>query len=203
MKIKISLLALILLSFLQTKAQDKSPSTLYSLLINGNKYVIEEGKDLKINETFVNPIVTIKSEPFQLFDNGNISFLYPKYFSREEEGGIGYKTWTLDGNDFNIMLFNFEGNVEIEQFVEIIYKKFGKKNCTRSQIITRIGKEDLTGIRLRISIAKIFIHQDFYKLPSNEKFTSFLVFQNTEKEGVIQTEEEKETMKAFNESVKY
>ena len=44
--------------------------------------------------------------------------MYPKYFSKDEEGGIGYKTWTLDGNDFNIMLFNFEGNVEIDQFIE-------------------------------------------------------------------------------------
>lgn len=198
-------LLLIFFSFISTSliAQQSNTNSQFSLFINGKEYAIEEGKELKLNETLTNPVFKIVSELNHTFDNGTISFKYPKSFAKEEEGGIGYKSWTLDGNDFNIMLFNFDGKIETEAFTDIIIKKFGKKNCSQSQIQKTIGNKQMDGVRLKISIAKIIIHQDFFKLPIEGKISSFLVFQSTESDNGGLSEEELSTMKLFNETVKY
>lgn len=199
------LLALLILFFApESRAQSVSNSPKYTLYIDGKPHEIEAGKELKIEGQFSNPVFKIVADQFILFDNGTVSFRYPNYFARQEDGGIGYKSWTLDGNDFNIMLFHFDGKVNVQDVTELIKKKFGKKNCTETAIQKTIGTKILDGTRLNIQIANVQIHQDFYRLPVQaEKMSAFLVFQSTVQDGGGLSEEEIETMKLFNESVKY
>lgn len=199
-------MAVVMASFsLQTVfAQVTTTLPKYTLYVDGKPVDMEAGKELTLEGQFTNPVLRIVVDRFVLFDNGTISFRYPNYFARQEEGGIGYKSWTLDGNDFNIMLFHFDGKVKVEDVTELIKKKFGKKNCSETTIQKTIGTKILDGTRLNIQIAHVQIHQDFYRLPVQaDKMTAFLVFQSTVQEGGGLSDEEIETMRLFNESVKY
>ena len=191
-----------LLAFFSAHAQVAEP--VYTLHVDGKPYALKAGEELKLKGHWSDPVLKLEEQGYQVFDNGSISFRYPNYMARQEDGGIGYKTWTLDGKDFIIMLFQFEGKVAAENVTEQIKKKFGKKNCTETPIQRTIGNKLLDGTRLNIQIADVRLHQDFYTLPgSGEKMTSFLVFQSTDLAGGGLSEEEIETMKLFNASVRY
>src|ERR1700729_1648265 len=118
------------LSHLQIFAQDNmdssgvEPKNNFEVLVNGKKYIVPEGEQLKLEGTISNPTISIKESDRKKFESAGIAFEYPKHLSFEFEKSEGYKNWTLTGNDFVVMLFEIDGKTALASIVEEMVKKF-------------------------------------------------------------------------------
>lgn len=133
------LLSIVLISFSQN-TNDKSklePKTNFELFINGHKYIVSEGEELKLDTTFTKPVISIKEAEYKKFENQSFSFQYPKNYIYSFEQDFGYKNWTLTYNNLVVMIFEIDAKTTLNEILEETIKKLGKKNCKVSDIKKR------------------------------------------------------------------
>jgi hypothetical protein len=99
------------------------------LRINGKEYTLKEGDEIKFDTTFINPTISVKLSDQQRFEIDSVSFSYPKSYSYATNQEANLNTWTLNGDDFVIIYFEFAVRVELDNVVKEVVTKFGKNNC--------------------------------------------------------------------------
>jgi hypothetical protein len=176
----------------------KEPKAGLIVTINGKEYRISEGEEITRNGT----TVSVKIADSKVFDIGSISFSYPKHFAFEYEEAVGYKNWTLDGNNFNIMYFEVtEGT--LDGFVDEISGQFGKQNCVITKTYKELGAKKLLGKRINVSLMGQKLTLDLFEIPSSDEITRIIAFQDSLDEYGNPTDEGFSTLKMLQKSIKY
>ncbi len=177
--------------------KEQVPLVKLDVLINGEKYQINDGDSLIVN----GDTIRIKTSDLMTFDFGALIFDYPKHFSFEYEQDFGYKNWSLDGNDFVIMYFEFEAEVELDVFIAEMVKQFGKKNCKISDNDTQLGKLSLSGKRINVDIIGAKLTYDMYRLTTNDFKTHFIAFQDSKNDDGSDSQEGTKTIEIINKTI--
>jgi hypothetical protein len=207
MKNNILIVTLLLLGIL-SNAQDidhskKYTKTLFEVQVNSEKHIIEEGKTIDIDGKLQNPKITVKLMPSKKFNGGNLEFEYPNNYSFEYEESLGYKNWTLDGNDYIIMIFDIDGKMQLEDFVQSMIQQFGKQNCKTKNIETTLGDKKIKGTQIYVELVGEKLIIDFYQYSSSDNNSKFISFQDSlDYQGNLSNEAIM-TFKMINESIKY
>ena len=162
-------------SFAQTGSANQKPVQKFYVTVNGRQYSTYEGDTLKAEGREI----IIRAANYLTFDYGALHFDYPGYFVYNFEEEEGYKNWTLSGNDFVIMYFELEAEVELSAFVKELVNKFGKKNCTLSKIKIKLGTLELEGTRIDVVLIETRLTQDVYSIKANDGKTHLMLFQDT------------------------
>ena len=195
----ISLLSVAIVSSLraQISSDQNGPVLKLDVLIDGKQFSIHDGDTLQ----FDSKSIVIRTSQYMTFDFEALKFDFPKHLSNEYEHGEGYKTWTLDGNNFVIMYFIFDVEVDSDVFIKEMVDKFGKKNCTLSDRRTRLGKIDLAGKRINITLAGVKITFDIFSLNTNDGKTHYLAFQDTKGDDGSESQEGLEALDLLNKTI--
>jgi len=186
-----------------TETQKLETKSIFEVKVNSKAYILEEGKELDIDGEFKNPRISIKLADFKKFNAANLSFQYPSNFSFEVEKSIGYKSWTLDGNDYVIMIFDVDGQTEVKDFIDNMIPEFGEENCKTKLIESRLGEKILSGIQLYVELAGQELTIDFYKYSSSDHNSKYIAFQDALEANGASTNEALKTFKMINDSIKY
>ncbi|MCK4813865.1 MAG: hypothetical protein KAT14_08005 [Candidatus Marinimicrobia bacterium] len=187
----------------QNSNANKEPKTTFIIKINDTIYTLSEGEILKFHSTLEQPEISVRLADFKKFDNENISFDYPKYFSFEFEEDYGYKGWTFDGNNFVIMCFEFDAKIELDDVVNEVINQFGKDNCIIEKVQIKLGKKILAGRRINISLFGQKLTMDYLEIILSDSKSRFIVFQDSKNEDGSDSKESIETMKIIDNSIKY
>jgi hypothetical protein len=195
----ISLLSVAIVSSLmaQSSSDQNRPVLKLDVLIDGKQFSIHDGDTLQYDSKSI----VIRTSQYMTFDFEALKFDFPKHLSNEYEHGEGYKTWTLDGNNFVIMYFIFDVEVDSDVFIKEMVDKFGKKNCTLSDRRTRLGKIDLAGKRINITLAGVKITFDIFSLNTNDGKTHYLAFQDTKGDDGSESQEGLEALDLLNKTI--
>ena len=184
--------------FAQSASDQNRPVLKLDVLIDGKQFSIHDGDTLKYDSKSI----VVRTSQYMTFDFEALKFDFPKHFSNEFEHGEGYKTWTLDGNNFVIMYFIFDVEVDRDVFIKEMVDKFGKKNCTLSDRRTRLGNIDLAGKRINITLAGVKITYDIFSLNTNDGKTHYIAFQDTKGDDGSESQEGLETLDVLNKTIK-
>jgi hypothetical protein len=184
--------------FSQSTSGENKPVLKLDVLIDGKEFSILDGDTLKYDSKSI----VIRTSQYMTFDFEALKFDFPKHFSNQFEHGDGYKTWTLDGNDFVIMYFIFDIKVERDAFIKEMVDKFGKKNCTLSDRRTKLGTIDLSGKRINIALAGVKITYDIFSLNTDDGKTHYIAFQDTKGDDGSESQEGLETLDVLNKTIK-
>ena len=160
----------------------KTPPAIYILNVNGKEYSVNEGEDLKIDGNLNNPTVTVRTADYRKFDNGTISFNYKSNATYQFEETSGNKTWTFNGSDDVVFLFEMGVKVKIEAIVEQVISQFGKKNCRVETASKKIGDKMVSGKKINVTLAGQKLVQEYYDLDLSDSKTHILAFQNLKKD---------------------
>jgi len=185
-------------SFAQTIPGQNQPVMKLEVLIDGKPFTLYDGDTLQYDSKSI----VIRTSPYMTFDFEGLMFDFPKHFTSQFERGVGYKTWTLDGNDFVIMYFVFDMPIEASVFVKEMVDKFGKKNCTLSDRRTRLGNIDLAGKRINITLVGVKLTYDLFELKTNDGKTHYIAFQDTKGDDGSESQEGLETLDVLNKTIK-
>jgi|TARA_B110000967_G_C18595935_1_gene416804 RNA binding exosome subunit len=207
MKNKITIVLLLLcnvLSFAQENKKKKSETkSIFEVQVDSKKYKIEEGNKLDIDGEFKNPKISIKLLDFKKFNAGDLSFDYPSNFSFKVEKSEGYKNWTLDGNDYTIMIFDIDGESQVKEFIDNMIVQFGEDKCKTKEIKSRLGEKILSGIQLYVELVGQKLTIDFYEYSTSENNSKYIAFQDALEDDGTATAEGAMTFKMINDSIQY
>ena len=196
--VSLLMFGIVLPSIAQNPREQNRPLMKLDVLIDGKPYTIHDGDTLQYDSKSI----VVRTSQYMTFDFEGLTFDFPKHFSSEFEQDEGYKTWTLDGNDFVIMYFVFEMPVEADVFIKEMVDKFGKKNCTLSDRRTRLGNIDLAGKRINITLVGVKLTYDLFALKTNDGKTHFIAFQDTKGDDWSESQEGIETLGVLNRTIK-
>ncbi|WP_298902996.1 hypothetical protein [uncultured Psychroserpens sp.] len=194
----LTILCILAFSLCITAQDSKAPSIKIDIEVNGEKYQVEDGGSIKVD----GKTITAKTSDYLSFDFGALTFDYPKHYAYEFEKDLGYRNWTLDGNDFIFMYFEYEENIALNLFIEAMVQRFGEDNCKVSDKNTQLGKLRLKGKRIDISLIGTLLSYDIYELNTNDGKTHFISFQDTKNDDGTASTESKEMMKIIDKTVK-
>ena len=192
------------LLFGQTK--NKTPletKSVFEVQVNSKKYTVEEGNELEIDGELKNPKITIKILDKKKFNAGNLQFQYPSNFSFEVEKSEGYSSWTLDGNDYVVMIFDLDEITGIESFTDGMISSFGEENCRTKKIKTKLGDKTLSGIQLFVELVGQKLTIDLYEYSTSENNSKYIVFQDILEEDGTSTIEGVNAFKMISETIQY
>ena len=191
-------------SFAQDTGEKKSETkSIFEIQINSKKYTLEEGDELEINGELKNPKISIKTLEFKKFKAGNIEFEYPNNFSFRVEKSEGYNNWTLNGNNYTIMIFDIDGKTQIKDFIENMISRFGKEKCKTKEIESRLGEKKLKGIQLYVELVGQKLTIEFYQYSTSKNNSKYIAFQDSLGDDGNPTIEGTMTLKMINDSIKY
>jgi hypothetical protein len=173
------------------------------LKINGKEYTLKEGDEIKLDATFINPTISVKLSDQQRFETDSISFSYPKSYSYASSKEAGANTWTLNGDNFVIIYFEFAVNVELDNVVEEIVSKFAKDNCISEDYQQKLGEKKLSGKRLRVTIAGEKLTMDFLEIKLKDLKTRIIIFQDSKKVDGSSSDEREATLNLIDSTIKY
>ncbi len=185
------------------EAPNLATKSMFEVQVDAKKYKLEEGNELDIDGTLKNPKISIKLLDYKKFNAGGLSFEYPSNFSFEVDKSEGYQNWTLDGNDFVIMIIDIAGEAQVSDYIAEMIGQFGEENCTTKEIKSRLGEKILAGVKLDVALAGQRITIDFYKYSTAENTSKFITFQDTLEEDGTPTSEAAKTFKMINDSIQY
>ncbi len=200
----ISLLLCNVLSFAQNTEKKKSETkSMFEIQINSKKYELEEGNELDVKGELKNPKISIRLLDFKKFNAGKLSFEYPSNFSFEVEKSEGYKNWTLDGNNYVIMIFDIDGESQVKDFIDNMIIQFGKEKCKTKEIKSKLGEKILSGIQLYVELVGQKLTIDFYEYSKSDNNSKYIAFQDALNDDGTATAESAMTFKMINTSIKY
>ncbi|MGB1307957.1 MAG: hypothetical protein ACPG6B_03535 [Oceanihabitans sp.] len=186
-------------SFLQAQEPNtKAPVLKLDLEINGEKYEILDGESIVVNGN----TIKVNSSNFLSFDYSALKFDYPKHFAFEYDEDFGYKNWTLDGNDFVIMYFEYTEKIALDLFINQMVNQFGKENCNVVDKKIQLGNQTLIGKRINVDIVGVKLTYDMYKIEASDNNTHFISFQDSKNDDGSDSQEGINTLELINKTFK-
>jgi hypothetical protein len=101
------------------------------------------------------------------------------------------------------MLFEFGSTVSIDDLIDGMQSKFGKKNCSVTPFKKKLGIKMCKGRSLRVSMAEQLLNIDFYELSSEDEHSIILAFQSLWEDDGSSTDEYNNGLKVINNSISY
>lgn len=164
-KILISLLVLFFnhlhAQVLEEEQFDKEPQDLFELNVNGKIFQMVEGKVLMI-DSLIRPQMHVLLLPEKKFENSFCSFQYNRrmYFDYEANGEV--RTWTLNGPNVSIVLFDWPIAGNLSDLAKAAISKFPQAVCAVSDTTVEFGGRTLRGKVIDIEMPNQHIRQEYY-----------------------------------------
>lgn len=204
-------LSLIVLAFIsincfsQSEIQEGNtlPKSTFIIQIDDKEYILAEGDQMELETADGPSILSVKLAGYKLFDNGSIAFQYPSNFGYEFEESIGYKNWTLDGNDVTIMIFEIAFDAGLDFMIEEMVGQFGKEKCTVEETELKLGAELLKGKRINVTLVGQYLTLDFFEIIMADGIARYLSFQDSLEDDGSSTIEMKESTTMIDKTIKY
>jgi hypothetical protein len=200
---------MLIFSFLNVSAQEATdsgaiePKNRFEVIVNGKTYQAEEGQPLTLDSTVAKPSIFIILSDRKRFDAASLSFDYPRHLSFEYEKSTGLKTWSLNGKNLVITLYELDARVPLNTLMESMVEKFGKNNCTLEDFKKEFGHQLTNGKRLHVKLAGVKIIMDFYDLAPGGDKSRIISFQDTIKDNGDPSDEFNTAFQMINSSVKF
>lgn len=195
----IFLLSFSMLSCFSQDSENEKPKSAFIVTIDGKEYIVDEGKDLQVN----NSVISVKLAPFRTFKTDFLSFNYPSNFSYSFESEAFYKNWSLDGSDYVVMLFEIGVRTSLDDFVDEMIGQFGRQNCTTELSSKNLGGKDLKGKRINVNIVGQKLIIDFLEIPNSQGKSRFLALQDVLDDDGSPTKESQKTLDVINRTIKF
>lgn len=160
----------------------KEPPLQFRVELNGRSIELTEGAAFQVEGQFQNPTVSVTPLPYRIFTRQRVSFRYPRSFTFEADlDNPASRTWTLSGNDFNLMLFDVAGDLTPHKFAANMAERFGKDNASITNTAAEItlGNQVFPGVSLHMSVVQHRMMMDVYRILGAHDRTTLLVFQDS------------------------
>ncbi|WP_298899629.1 hypothetical protein [uncultured Psychroserpens sp.] len=197
-KSMLTIICILAFSLCITAQDSKAPSIKIDIEVNGEKYQVKDGGTIKVD----GKTITAKTSDYLTFNFGALVFDYPKHYAYEFEKDIGYRNWTLDGNDFIFMYFEYEDDISLNLFIQAMVERFGRESCKVTDKSTTLGKLKLVGQRIDINLIGTKLSYDIYELNTNDGKTHFISFQDSKNEDGTDSQESKDMFKIMDKTIK-
>jgi hypothetical protein len=173
-------------------SEDKEPEHGYTLYLNGRAIRVPPNENQVIRGTLVDPSIRLVPDRERRVTFGGLAFAYPSDFAFNADfSTVGARQWTLDGNDFVIMVQQWErAKVGPEELAIQLRLTYGKA-VVRKPVSYRLNGQDYSGIRVTYEIAGSTLFQDVLGLPS-ERGSRLLILQ-----GLVEQEKGKEATRVM------
>jgi hypothetical protein len=155
------------------------PTVKLEVISNGLTRTINDGDTLTLGgeETIIRTL-SVKT-----FAMEGLRFDFPRDYAYKHQVEKGFRSWTFDGNNFVIMLFEFSGKTDVADFTREMVKKFGRKNCTVSPKTIRLGQTEINGTRIHVALLGSRLTFDLFPLSVAPEKGHIIAFQDTKSDG--------------------
>ncbi len=180
MKAKILLACLFFVQIGLNQAQTKTtkPESAFEVTINGKVHKVIEGQPLTLEGDLKSPTIKIVSLPYRLVETSGMKIQYPAEMNFAYEQSENLDNWTLNGNDVVVMVFEFDGDVSVDDIINETKKKFGNKNCKLTESNGELGGRRFKVKSLQVKIAEQLLMMDYYIVESGNGKTRFICIQD-------------------------
>ena len=144
---------------------------------------MELDKPFDVETTGGKTTFTLRMEPYRVFQNGAVSFQYPRGATFKTQGEGLVKLCTISDSPAVVMVQHFRNQPNaaliLKQMVEQILAQYGEAAEVK-QVETTIEyqKRTLKGVRLEVRIARQLLHQSLFSFASG-KDVEVLILQDT------------------------
>jgi hypothetical protein len=183
-------------------AEDTEPPLNYTLKIGDQSVRVVPGVAAEVKGTFTNPKVTLVPDAHRTFGYGGMAFAYPSNFAFEADFSTnGLKSWTLDGNNFVIMIHHYKAEeVAPADLAKVMMQSFG--GGTKSEPVSRtFNGNQLAGVRILATVAGTSLIQDILALPAKNG-SRVLILQDLSPQEKVSDDESKQVLKLLGETLK-
>ena len=185
----------------KTSADTEEPEQTFQLIVGEKRINVTAGRDVILKGDFHNPNIRLVPSNVRLFNYGGVSFKYPSNFSFEADLSTeGAKLWSLDGNDFIIMIQKYAEEITVKDIIPDLKAMYGK-DMKSTTVTHKLGGKRYSGIRITAEVATIKLIQDFIKLPCKDG-SIIMMLQDFPIEEKVSDVESKRVLELLNTSFK-
>ncbi len=184
--------------FIAQNNDSEQPKMKLNIEVNGEKYQVTDGGSIVVDGN----TIKVASSDFLTFDFAAVTFDYPKHFAFEYETDLAYKNWTLDGNNFVILYFQYDIEIELDFFIDEIVGQFGKENCKVNKKKRQLGDITLEGKEIIVDIMGVSLTYEMFEIETEDSKTHFIAFQDTKNDDGSSSTESIETLKVIDQTIK-
>lgn len=158
----------------------QEPPLAYTLTIDGKAHALTQDAPTQLPGTFRDPTVVLTAASTRRFAYGGVAFEYPASFNWEAEiEGPQTKTWTLSGNDFNILYLVLPQKISSEDYAQAMAEQLGAKDSRITPSSRQLGDSRVNGNKLAVTIADTLQTIEIYILPLKPRGARVLMLQDT------------------------
>ena len=183
-------------------AEDTEPPLHFTLKIGDRSVRVAPGVAADVKGKFTDPKVTLVPDAHRTFGYGGMTFDYPSNFAFEADFSTnGLKMWTLDGNNFVIMIHHYEAEtVAPADLAEVMKKSYGA-GAKSEPVSHNFNGTKLSGVRIHATVAGTSLIQDILALPAKEG-GRVLILQDLSPQEKVSDDESKQVLKLLGETLK-
>ena len=163
------------LAFATSTYGQTEPTVKLEVISNGLTRTINDGDTL----TVAGAQIVIRTLTVKTFAIDGLRFDFPRDYAYRHQVEKGFRSWTFDGNNFVIMLFEFSKKTDLADFTKEMVKKFGRKNCSVTPKTIRLGETQVNGTRIHVALLGSRLTFDLFPLPVNREKAHIIAFQDT------------------------
>ncbi len=130
--------------------------------------------------------ITIKMNPFSVFNQAHLRFNYPSnYHVSHEKINFLAKSWNIEGNDSLIMVHDYSVLMSEEDFLKTLTDEFKtmKADVKESTSELQTKKTVLKGRKLQIKLGNFSLHQEIFLIPRETKMSILIIQDMLSKDG--------------------
>jgi hypothetical protein len=191
------LLAAILFASPVICVSQEEPTLKIEILADDHTITLNDGDTIEMG----GKMVVVRTAKVKTFKMENFQFEYPRDYAYKFEEEQDFRSWTFDGNNFVIMLFEFPRTVDVSAFTKEMIKKFGKKNCSVDDKNMIIKNRELKGKRINVNLLGARLTYDLFPINLGNNKTHIIAFQDTKTESGKDSAEGTETMNLIARSI--
>ena len=153
-------------------AASDEPPTQLRVELDGRQYVTTAGAPLDVEVGGTKAKLRIDELPWRHFTQGSLQFDYPRHFPWESDPSPP-RSWTLDGNDAVIMVFEQpRGHARtVDDVVAGFEESLGStKRADRAKAVLRTERAGtLTGVASKVRVAASTISHEVFALGKDDR----------------------------------
>lgn len=158
----------------------QEPPLAYTLTIDGKAHALTQDAPTQLTGTFRDPTVVLTAASTRRFAYGGVAFEYPASFNWEAEiEGPQTKTWTLSGNDFNIIYMVIPQKITSEAYAQGVAEQLGAKGSRITSSSRQFGGRSFNGNKVAVTMADTLQTIEIYILPLKPRGTRVLMLQDS------------------------
>lgn len=160
--------------------EDQEPPQIFFLEAGDKKISVDLDKPFSLTELGGQTTLTLRSEPYRVFNHAGLNFQYPREFSFSADlENEAVSIWSLNGTNAVVIVQRYPGRTDADavrkEFIQALAEQYKEALKGQTAVALPLKSGNLQGTRLKVDRAGAALIQDVFTFVSGNNVVLLLL----------------------------